>query len=97
MADGKPIEIQVRTILQHLWAEFSEKMADVVEPGLKYGVGREHEKALLNEYSSLVQQMEELELMPPGADQNRLERLRSQIRQLFESETYKVSTIRSRK
>lgn len=34
-----PIEIQIRTALQHLWAELSEKLSDVVEPAVKYGGG----------------------------------------------------------
>lgn len=34
----QPIEIQIRTELQHLWAELSEKISDVREPGIKYGV-----------------------------------------------------------
>jgi len=37
--DSKPIEIQVRTRLQHSWAEFSEKVSDVVDPAIKYGAG----------------------------------------------------------
>ena len=31
---GKPIEVQVRTTLQHLWAELSEKLADVIDPAI---------------------------------------------------------------
>jgi putative GTP pyrophosphokinase len=37
---GVLVEIQVRTSLQHLWAEFSEKLSDVVDPSIKYGAGR---------------------------------------------------------
>jgi putative GTP pyrophosphokinase len=36
---GKPIEIQVRTSLQHLWAELSEKFSDLIDPAIKYGGG----------------------------------------------------------
>src|SRR5256885_3801831 len=32
---GKLIEIQVRTALQHLWAELSEKFSDVSDPAIK--------------------------------------------------------------
>jgi putative GTP pyrophosphokinase len=35
----RPIEIQVRTVLQHMWAELSEKLSDVVSPTVKYGGG----------------------------------------------------------
>jgi ppGpp synthetase/RelA/SpoT-type nucleotidyltranferase len=38
---GKQVEIQIRTVLQHRWAELSEKLADVADPRLKYGNGRE--------------------------------------------------------
>lgn len=34
---GKPFEIQVRSYLQHQWAELSEKASDVVDPEIKYG------------------------------------------------------------
>lgn len=37
--NGLQVEIQVRTRLQHLWAEVSEKMSDVADPDLKYGRG----------------------------------------------------------
>lgn len=36
-SSGKPIEVQVRTALQHLWAELTEKVSDIVDPGIKYG------------------------------------------------------------
>jgi putative GTP pyrophosphokinase len=36
---AKLIEIQVRTSLQHLWAEVSEKLSDVVDTAIKYGGG----------------------------------------------------------
>jgi putative GTP pyrophosphokinase len=36
---GKAIEIQVRSRLQHLWAEVSERLSDSVGAGLKYGGG----------------------------------------------------------
>ena len=36
---GKLIEIQVRTLIQHGWAELSEKAADLIDPAIKYGGG----------------------------------------------------------
>ena len=36
---GKPVEIQIRSTLQHLWAELSEKTSDVIDPAIKYGGG----------------------------------------------------------
>ena len=38
---GSSVEIQVRTSLQHWWAELSEKFADLVDPEIKYGRGDE--------------------------------------------------------
>jgi hypothetical protein len=35
--DGVPVEIQVRTRLQHEWAEIFEKLADLVGRGVRYG------------------------------------------------------------
>lgn len=35
----KPIEIQVRSSLQHLWAVLSEKFSDAIDPAIKYGGG----------------------------------------------------------
>ncbi len=36
---NRPIEIQVRTDLQHIWADISERLADVHGQGVKYGHG----------------------------------------------------------
>jgi len=36
---GKPIEVQVRTSLQHRWAQLSEKLSDLVDNSIKYGGG----------------------------------------------------------
>lgn len=35
--EGEPIETQVRTEWQHEWAEFFEKLADLVGRGIRYG------------------------------------------------------------
>ena len=55
---GKLVEIQVRTSLQHVWAELSEKLSDVVDPGIKYGRGDEGVVGILLKYSALVAQEE---------------------------------------
>lgn len=60
--DDKPIEIQVRTDIQHRWAELSEKFSDVVDPGIKYGGGNEDILKLLDELSALIAETETLEL-----------------------------------
>jgi hypothetical protein len=58
---GKPVEIQVRTRLQHLWAELSEKLSDVEDPSIKYGGGDEQFRAPLLQMSALVAQVERRE------------------------------------
>lgn len=52
--DGKLIEIQVRTELQHLWAELSEKLSDLEDPAIKYGGGDETTQRLLASISKVV-------------------------------------------
>jgi ppGpp synthetase/RelA/SpoT-type nucleotidyltranferase len=51
----------VRTSLQHLWAELSEKISDVVDPSIKYGGGDERIRNLLAETSDLIAQLESAE------------------------------------
>jgi putative GTP pyrophosphokinase len=58
---GKLIEIQVRTSLQHLWAELSEKLSDVVHPEIKYGGGTEEAQKILTGKSAIVRDEEALE------------------------------------
>jgi putative GTP pyrophosphokinase len=55
------IEIQVRSTLQHLWAEFSERLADKVDPAIKYGGGHEQIRQALSQASELVAEYEDLE------------------------------------
>jgi len=62
--EGKHIEIQVRTTLQHLWAEFSEKLSDVIDPAIKYGGGTAEVRRLLEDYEELVKAVEEAESRP---------------------------------
>jgi ppGpp synthetase/RelA/SpoT-type nucleotidyltranferase len=57
----KMIEIQVRTSLQHLWAELSEKLSDIVDPAIKYGAGDESMRSLLEDASTMVVNIESLE------------------------------------
>ncbi len=58
---GKPIEIQVRSSLQHLWAELSEKASDVLDPMIKYGGGPPEMVTLLGGFSQKVMRCERLE------------------------------------
>lgn len=58
---NKIIEIQVRTSVQQLWAELSEKFSDVEDPAIKYGGGDPAVQATLTETSELVARQESLE------------------------------------
>lgn len=62
VSNGKSIEIQIRTSLQHLWAELSEKFSDIVNPAIKYGGGDADTQAFLLKASHLVSQHELLEV-----------------------------------
>lgn len=57
---GKPIEIQVRSGLQHQWAEFSEKLSER-DPAIKYGAGNETARRLLANLSAIHAEHEVLE------------------------------------
>lgn len=58
---GKPVEIQVRTSLQHLWAEVSEKSSDVIDPTIKYGGGPDGWRDFLAKSSESVASYEDFE------------------------------------
>ncbi len=58
---GKPIEIQVRSSLQHLWAELSEKSSDVLDPTIKYGGGTDEWRNVLTKASEAVSANEKME------------------------------------
>jgi putative GTP pyrophosphokinase len=58
---GKPIEIQIRSSLQHLWAELSEKASDVLDPMIKYGGGPEIWRLFLTATSNLAARYERME------------------------------------
>lgn len=55
---GKLIEIQVRTPLQHSWAELSEKFSDVIDPAIKYGRGPELYRDSVMAISDLMAEVE---------------------------------------
>ncbi len=57
----RPVEIQVRTVLQHLWAEFSEKAADAFGIDVKYGGGDKSFREALDSASAMVATYEKLE------------------------------------
>jgi len=56
--DDKSIEILVRTMLQHLWAELSEKLSDFVDPMVEYGGGSEVVRDILDWTTQFVSRAE---------------------------------------
>lgn len=86
---GKLIEIQVRSSLQHLWAELSEKLSDVADPAIKYGGGGEEYRQILEKASASVALIEKREmriatlaLSPLGAEILAGEEIASLIEQM---------------
>jgi putative GTP pyrophosphokinase len=62
--NDKAVEVQVRSRLQHLWAELSERLADVSGPALKYGAGDPGMRQLLSDLSRMVEQAERQHDLP---------------------------------
>ena len=58
----KLIEIQVRSSLQHLWAELSEKISDVLDPTIKYGRGEKKIQKKLITLSEMLEGVEERDI-----------------------------------
>lgn len=52
--DGRRVEIQLRTVLQHLWAQLCEHLADQAGVELKYGGGPQELRERLAEWSDAV-------------------------------------------
>jgi ppGpp synthetase/RelA/SpoT-type nucleotidyltranferase len=63
---GKAVEVQVRTEPQHAWAEYAEKLADTIDPALKYGGGPEGPRTILNALSDVAHFVEQIELDGAG-------------------------------
>lgn len=61
VAYGQSVEVQVRTPLQHLWAELSERLADVVDSNIKYGGGNAEDREWLGLISENIAGWEALE------------------------------------
>jgi putative GTP pyrophosphokinase len=58
---GKAIEVQIRTALQHAWAEICEKSADIFDPAVKYGGGPQELRRTLDRAAELINLIEGVE------------------------------------
>lgn len=68
---GKAIEVQVRTSLQHWWAELSEKFSDLIDPSIKYGGGNREALDSLSVASEEIVKVE--------ADEELLHQIRAEL------------------
>jgi ppGpp synthetase/RelA/SpoT-type nucleotidyltranferase len=100
------VEIQIRTRVQHAWAELSEKLSDRFDPRIKYGEGDAETRTLLNAWSSSVGLIEDMEqshstarqlghfgttrALPAGLAKD-LEMLRAQLREAIASLSARIA------
>lgn len=82
--EGKLIEIQVRTALQHAWAETSEKFSDVVDPSIKYGGGSK----------SLQKSLQKLSKITADVEQEGREQVRQKIYEILRSLADEISKLK---
>jgi hypothetical protein len=61
--EAKPVEIQIRTALQHNWALVTEKLADVIDQQIKYGGGPADIQELLGQISQRIAILEQQEFL----------------------------------
>lgn len=64
--EGVLVEVQCRTELQHLWSQLSERLADTVDPMIKYGGGPESERTYLQSVSAMIDGFEKQETQLKG-------------------------------
>jgi GTP pyrophosphokinase len=90
----KVIEIQVRTSLQHLWAELSEKFSDVVDPAIKYGGGEERIRELLARasYGVALEELAEKQLADILANSPPQDQLPEDLRQEITANRERLSS-----
>jgi ppGpp synthetase/RelA/SpoT-type nucleotidyltranferase len=96
--NGKAIEVQIRTALQHVWAEMCEKFADVRDPAIKYGAGPESVRGTLDRVSSVIEAIEKAEaaLVRAGAGSGAgAQKARAFARKLREQRNEYLSTLQS--
>ena len=80
----KLVEVQIRTELQHGWAELSEKFSDEVDPGIKYGGGDKWILKTLYSFSKLVENYERIERdIPDISGKSEMVNLKREIAELI--------------
>ncbi len=66
--DGKPVEVQIRSLFQHLWAELSESTADLYGSQVKYGGEAPGRPEVRRTLDDLSQGLADLELASPDVE-----------------------------
>jgi ppGpp synthetase/RelA/SpoT-type nucleotidyltranferase len=84
--DRGPVELQLRTSLQHQWAELSE-LLDRRRPGIKYGAGPADLQLLLDSLSAEIRGIEEtvldcykMDTLGTHEEQEKVKSLQSQVK-----------------
>ena len=95
MTQGVSVEIQVRTALQDLWAELSERLSDVVDSSIKYGGGDPEDRQWLLLISDSIAGWEDLETRLHPDDQAFHKIVASEKRNLVEIIQNKISALES--
>lgn len=101
---GKAVEVQVRSMWQQKWAEFSEKCADAFGPDIKYGGGHEGVREVLSRMSEVVSSVERIERVMKSHSSNQglttiagdVQELRSELLSNFEQATAIVEVLQLR-
>ena len=85
--DDHPVEVQIRTSIQHHWASISEKLSDTIDPQIKYGGGPDQIVNSLSTVSKTIAGLELAEMIfaeiGPGVSrlsQEQIQRLESTIK-----------------
>ena len=82
--ERKPVEIQIRTLHQHLWAELSERLSDIFHQ-IKYGGGPPKIREILDNYSSQIEMTEKLEIKYLSIISKKIDKLDPGIEKLITS------------